>query len=174
METDDSTTTSGNPVKQFSVMLENRIGALHSMINLLGSGGVYALGFSVQDSFDVTILRLVVSDPEQLETFFMERGISHTVNDIVVVELKTGEDALEKTLRALSHAETNIYVSYPLLVHPRDHSVLAIRDRYFSLVLTGWHAVGLRVGSRRQSAALYHAIKRRAGAAHQLWPRQKG
>lgn len=126
METGDSPTTSGNPVKQFSVMLENRIGALHSMINLLGSCGVYALGFSVQDSFDVTILRLVVSDPEQLETFFMERGISHTVNDIVVIELKSGEDSLEKTLRALSAAETNIYVSYPLLAHPRDHSVLAI------------------------------------------------
>ena len=126
MPTDEAPTTQSLPVRQFSVMLENRIGALHSMIKLMGDCGVHALGFSVQDSFDVTILRLVASDPESLETFFMERGISHTVNEIVVVELPGGPPSLGKYLSALLQAETNIYVSYPLLIRPNGHAALAL------------------------------------------------
>ena len=72
MGIEDPIIKSGNPVKQFSLMLENRIGAMHSIIKLLGDSNVLVLGLSVQDSFDVNVLRLVVSDPELTETLFME------------------------------------------------------------------------------------------------------
>ena len=77
--------TTGEAVRQLSVMLENRIGSLHSMIKLINDAGVHVLGFSVQDSFDVTILRLVLTDPDTVDTIFMERGIAFTDNKIVVV-----------------------------------------------------------------------------------------
>ena len=35
MGIEDSAVIKGDPVKQFSLMLENRIGAMHSMIKLL-------------------------------------------------------------------------------------------------------------------------------------------
>ena len=126
MSTEGAPTTQSQPVRQFSVMLENRIGALHSMMNLLSDCGVFALGFSVQDSFDVTILRLVASDPESLETFFMERGISHSVHEVVVVEMPGGPSSISKCLSALHQGETNIYISYPLLVRPNGHALLAL------------------------------------------------
>jgi hypothetical protein len=126
MAAEPAPTTQSIPVRQFSVMLENRIGALHSMIKLLGDFNIHALGISVQDSFDVTILRLVVSDPEGLETLFMERGISFSVNEILVVELESGPTGLVDCIGALSRAETNIYISYPLFVRNNDNSLFAI------------------------------------------------
>ncbi|NEM51407.1 hypothetical protein G3V66_23930, partial [Escherichia coli] len=62
-------------VKQFSVFLINRAGALLSVVRLLEDAHVLVLGLSLQDSVDVTVARLVVSDPETVETLFMERGI---------------------------------------------------------------------------------------------------
>ena len=123
---EDSPAITGEPVRQLSVMLENRIGALSSMIKLISDSRVYVLGFSVQDSFDVTILRLVLSDPDMVETIFMERGIAFTDNKIVVVQLEAGADTLGNCLSALSSAETNVHISYPLLVRPGNYPLLAI------------------------------------------------
>lgn len=116
----------GDAVRQLSVMLENRIGALHSMIKLINDSGIYVLGFSVQDSFDVTILRLVLTDPDTIETIFMERGIAFTDNKIVVVQLDAGASSLANCLGALSSSETNVHISYPLLARPGDYPLLAI------------------------------------------------
>ncbi len=118
--------TTGEAVRQLSVMLENRIGSLHSMIKLINDAGVHVLGFSVQDSFDVTILRLVLTDPDTVDTIFMERGISFTDNKIVVVQLDKGAGSLAGCLEALSSSENNIHISYPLLVRPGDYPILAI------------------------------------------------
>ena len=68
MGIEDPIIKSGHPVKQFSLMLENRIGAMHSIIKLLGDSNILVLGLSVQDSFDVNVLRLVVSDHDLTET----------------------------------------------------------------------------------------------------------
>ncbi len=116
----------GEAVRQLSVMLENRIGSLNSMIKLINDAGVHVLGFSVQDSFDVTILRLVLTDPDTVDTIFMERGISFTDNKIVVVQLDKGAGSLAGCLEALSSSENNIHISYPLLVRPGDYPILAI------------------------------------------------
>ncbi len=126
MASNEAPTTQSTPVRQFSVMLENRIGALHSMLKLLADDNIHALGLSIQDSFDVTILRLVVSDPEGLETLFIERGISFSENEILVVELAGGPSCLERCIGALSRAETNISISYPLLVRCGGHALFAI------------------------------------------------
>ena len=52
------------PVRQFSVLLPNRVGALAAMVKLLRSLGIEVIGLSVQDSRDATVARLVVSDPD--------------------------------------------------------------------------------------------------------------
>lgn len=144
-DSSDSATTQSQPVRQLSVMLENRVGALHSMVKLLTDSDILVLGFGVQDSFDVTILRLVVTDPEGAETIFMERGIPFSVTEIVVVELDGGPTALADCLGSLSKAETNIYISYPLMIRPNDHAVMAlcVDDPHFSY--EALHAQGFKL-----------------------------
>ena len=147
MGIEDPNIKSGNHVKQFSLMLENRIGAMHSIIKLLGDSNVLVLGLSVQDSFDVNVLRLVVSDPELTETLFMEKGIPFVVNEIVVVRLTEGVPSLASCLSALSAAETHIHTSYPLfinqngwplialIVEDSDFAASALQKRGFKIVL---------------------------------------
>lgn len=113
-------------VKQFSVFLINRAGALLSVVRLLEDAHVLVLGLSLQDSVDVTVARLIVSDPETVETLFIERGIPFSSCDLLVVQLKEGAEALSKCLLAFLQAETNIHFSYPLLVKTGGLPALAL------------------------------------------------
>ena len=96
-------TTSGTPVRQIAVFLQNQVGTLLSIVRLLNKNHVVVLGISVQDSVDVTIVRMVVSDPDTVESLFMEKGIAYSVTDLLVVELQTGTDdkGLAECLQAL-------------------------------------------------------------------------
>ena len=125
-EASDATAPMGEPVQQFSVFLQNRAGSLELLIRLLHQSRVELLGFSVQDSFDVTILRLVLTEPDTVDTIFMERGIAFTDNKIVIVQLDGGAGSLGSCLEALLSSENNIHISYPLLVRPGDYPLLAI------------------------------------------------
>jgi hypothetical protein len=116
----------GPPVKQFSVMLQNRVGALAALVKMLRGTGIEVLGMSVQDASDATIARIVVSDPETTEQLFLEKGVPHTVCELLVVELKEAGPNLLQCLDHLMGAETNIDFCYPLLSVYRGYSLLAM------------------------------------------------
>jgi len=113
-------------VKQFSVFLLNRAGALLSVVRLLEDASVLVLGLSLQDSVDVTVARLIVSDPETVETIFIEKGIPFSLSDLLVVQLKEGARGLSQSLTAFLQAETNIHFAYPLLIQPGGFPAVAL------------------------------------------------
>ena len=63
-DSSDATAPMGEPVQQFAVFLQNRAGSLEALIQLLKQAQVELLGFSVQDSRDATVARIVTSDPD--------------------------------------------------------------------------------------------------------------
>ena len=113
-------------VRQFSVFLINRAGALLSVVRLLEDASVLVLGLSLQDSVDVTVARIVVSDPETVETLFIEKGIPFGACDVLVVQLKEGATGLSHALTAFLQAETNIHFAYPLLTRPGGSAALVL------------------------------------------------
>ena len=119
-------TTLGTPVRQIAVFLQNRAGALLSVVRLLGDHHVVVLGISVQDAVDATVLRLILSDPDLVETLFIERGIPYSTTEVIVLELIEGATGLAGCLRALLNAETNIHFIYPILTQPNGRSALAL------------------------------------------------
>ena len=123
----DTDTSHHSPyVKQFSVFLINRAGALLSVVRLLEDANVLVLGLSLQDSVDVTVARLIVSDPESVETLFIEKGIPFGMCDVLVVQLRENAHGLSHCLTAFLQAETNIHFAYPLLIQPAGFSAIAL------------------------------------------------
>ena len=51
-------------VKQLSVFIENKAGRVSEITDVLGEAGVNIRGFSVSDTADYGIVRLVVDDPD--------------------------------------------------------------------------------------------------------------
>ncbi len=126
-------TASGSSVRQIAVFLPNRPGAFVAILDLLRSSHAIVLGLSVQDSIDNTVVRLIVNDPDTVETLFIEKGIPFNSTDLLVVALRDGAEQMPDCLRALLKAETNIHFIYPLFSKPEGHAALAlcVEDNHF-------------------------------------------
>lgn len=106
------------PIRQLSVFLQNRVGSLMALTKLLHDHSIEVLGISMQDTTEMTLVRLVLSDPEGAGMLFIEKGIPHTDCPITVVELSESDRRLTHCLSVLLAAELNIEFCYPLLVRP--------------------------------------------------------
>jgi hypothetical protein len=116
----------GEAVRQFSVLLQNRAGALAALAKLLRNNGIEIVGISVQDSRDATVARLVVTDPDTASQIFIEKGIPHTASALVVVALKESGPGLVQVLDTLMVAETNIDFAYSLMPSSQGEARLAL------------------------------------------------
>ena len=116
----------GPRVRQFSVFLQNKVGALLEVVKLLNLHMVDVVGLSVQDSTDSSIVRLISSDPEAVADLFKDNDIPFGVCEMVVVEMEEVATGLAGLLASLLAAEVNIYFSYPLLIRPNRRAALAL------------------------------------------------
>jgi hypothetical protein len=135
----------GSPVRQFSVMLPNRVGALAALVKLLRASSIEVIGLSVQDSRDATVARLVVSDPDTTEQIFMEKGIPHATCEIIVISLRESGPGLLQCLDTLMIAETNIDFAYALLPAPEGQSMLAMHVEDYEFAVAILHQSGFRL-----------------------------
>jgi hypothetical protein len=135
----------GNPVKQFSVLLPNRAGALASLVKLLRAAAIEVVGISVQDSRDATIARLVVTDPDTAEHIFLEKGIPHTTCDLVVISLRESGPELLPVLDTLMVAETNIDFAYALMPSPHGHTLLALHVEDYDFAIGVLNNAGFKL-----------------------------
>lgn len=140
MET--STLDHDDPVTQFSVLLDNRAGALASLAKLLRNHHIEVIGISVQDSRDATIVRLVLSDPDHAEQVFMEKGIAFTTSILVVLSLKESGPALVQVLDTLMVAETNIDFAYALMPSSKGRARLALHVEDYDFATTVLNQAG--------------------------------
>ena len=135
----------GEPVRQISVMLPNRAGALAAIVKLLRSLSIEVIGLSVQDSRDATVARLVLSDPDAAEHLFMEKGIAHTVCELVVIAMRESSPGLLQCLDTLMIAETNVDFAYALLPCPEGQSMLAMHVEDYEFAVAVLHQSGFKL-----------------------------
>ena len=112
--------------KQFSVFLENKVGALLDMTRTLSEANVHICGLSVVDTADASVIRIVVDDPERCREALHKARLPLSESTLVVVELPRGPEKLDSVLRQLVAAEVNIQYTYSLMVRPRDKALLAL------------------------------------------------
>jgi hypothetical protein len=126
MTTETTEKLQGPAVRQYSVFLANRVGALLEVVKMLSEARVIVLALSIQDSSETSIARIIVSDPELLEELFDRHDIAYGACEVAVAELEEGASDLPRLLAALLEAEVNILFSYTLLVRPRGRPLVAV------------------------------------------------
>lgn len=113
-------------MKQFSVFLPNKVGAMLDMVKLLNKQNTHVVALSVSESTDSAIARIVVSDPHRVEKLFREKNVPFGLCEVVVVEMREVATQLVKLLAALVMAEVNVHFTYPLLIRPRGFAAIAL------------------------------------------------
>ena len=113
-------------VRQFNVFLENRVGALLTVVRRFEATDVRIVSFTVNDLSDCAIIRLVLSDPERGLEILRQAGLPATESDLLVVQLPNDHHPLPRICKALLAAEINIDYAYPLLIGPEGQPALAL------------------------------------------------
>ena len=96
--------------KQFSVMIENKRGALAQVCSRLAEKAVNILALMVPEQPGIAPIRLVVSSDETAKKILDSMGSSYTEEDVLAVEVSDKPGALGKVTRKL--ADHNIDVKY--------------------------------------------------------------
>ena len=144
-ETTATAVPNGSPVRQFSILLPNRAGALASLVKLLRNSQIEVIGLSVQDSRDATVARMVVSDPDSTEQRFMEKGIPFATCELLVIALSESGPGLLQCLDILMVAETNIDFAYALLPGHYGQSLLAMHVEDYEFAADVLHNGGFKL-----------------------------
>src|SRR4029077_20614701 len=116
----------GPLVKQFSVFLPNKVGAMLDVVKMLNGHQISVVALSVSESTDSAIARIVVSDPEGAQDLFQQNNIAFGVSEVVVVEMREVATQLVKLLASLFQAEVNVHFTYSLLTRPRGMAAIAV------------------------------------------------
>jgi hypothetical protein len=114
-----------DPVKQFSVFTENRIGRLYDLTALLKTHNVHVMALTTLDTTDSTIIRMIVDDPDKARELMVNNDFPYTECDMLAVEINDESD-LNKVLAALFEAEINIHYIYSFIKRPEGKSALAL------------------------------------------------
>ena len=88
-------------LKQLSVFLENKPGALSAPCRLLARAGINILTFALADTEQFGILRLIVADIRKAQRLLQREGFVLKVTEIVVLEVPDRPGGLAVILDAL-------------------------------------------------------------------------
>jgi hypothetical protein len=144
-------TTPPDPVKQFSVFAENRLGRLFDLTTILKDNNVHIMGITVLDTTDSAILRIIVDDPDRARELMINNDFPYVECDVLAVELND-ESQLRSVLAALFEAEINIHYLYSFIKRPEGKSAIAINAEDDDVATQALNKRGFRVLTQRDIA----------------------
>jgi hypothetical protein len=133
-----------DPVKQFSVFTENRVGRLHDLTALFKAHNVHLMALTVLDTTDCAIDRIIVDDPEKARELMVNNDFPYAECNVLAVEI-TDESELNGVLSALLEAEINIHYIYSFLKRPEGKSAIAINTEDSEVAAQALNQRGFRI-----------------------------
>lgn len=114
-----------DPVKQFSIFTENKVGKLCDLIKFFSENEVHVMAVTTLDTTDSAILRVVVDDPQKARNLLFENGYAFSESEILSVAIASEHD-LRSVLIALLEVEVNVHYMYSFVSRPMGQGALAM------------------------------------------------
>lgn len=112
-------------VKQLSVFLENKSGRINVVTKVLGENGINMHAFSMAETTDFGILRLIVSDVDKAVEVLRKEHFAVVLTDVVCISCPNVAGALSKILEHL--AEHDVFIEYMYAFAQGETAKIVIR-----------------------------------------------
>ena len=145
---DTASPIAAEPVKQFSVFIENRVGRLHDLVALLAKHNIHIMAMTTIDQTDTALDRIIVDDPERARELMAANNFFFTESDVLVVEF-SDESKLQAVLAALIAVEINVHYAYAFLMRPKGRSALVLSLEDNDLASSALNTRGFKVLTQR-------------------------
>ncbi len=114
-------------VKQLSVFAENKNGSLYEITKILSTAGINIRAFSIADTQNYGILRLIVNDPRAAAMALSVEGRIVSVTDVVSVQIPDEKGGLTELLRVLTEADISVEYLYAIVASPASSAYVVLR-----------------------------------------------
>lgn len=111
-------------IKQLSVFIENREGRLERVTEALKEHNINIVSFSLADTSEYGVLRMIVSNPEEGKKVLREEGFSAMLTDVIAVKIAQKPGTLHEVLKVLFDAGISVEYMYTLATAGADTSII--------------------------------------------------
>ena len=113
------------PIKQLSVFLEYKTGRINEVTKILGKHGINMHAFSMAESTDFGILRLIVREVDKAVEVLRNENFAVMLTDVVCISCPNEAGSLSTILDKL--AEQEIFIEYMYAFAEGDKANVVIR-----------------------------------------------
>lgn len=121
-------------IKQLSIFIENRTGALYDTLNVLAQGGINIRALSLADTSEFAILRLVVNDPAKGKEILEANDFVVKYADLIAVELNDVPGGLSSILKTLDDANIGLDYLYAFTHEKTSNAILLLHTEDLDLL----------------------------------------
>jgi len=112
-------------IKQLSIFLENRTGRINEVARILADNGINMQAFSMAETADFGLLRLIVPDVDKAVEVLRAADIAVMVTDVLCLNCTNVPGALSAVLEKL--AANNVFIEYMYAFSDGDTANVIIR-----------------------------------------------
>ena len=114
-------------IKQMSVFLENRLGALAEFTAFLAEKNIDLFAMSLADTTDFGIVRTIVDDTDRALALVKEQGYTANVTPVLAVAVQDTPGGLSSALAALHEGNVSIEYLYSFVRRVNHNAVIIFR-----------------------------------------------
>ena len=112
-------------IRQLSIFLENRTGRINEDARILADNGINMQAFSMAETADFGLLRLIVPDVDRAVEVLRAENIAVMVTDVLCVNCPNVPGSLSAVLEKL--ASNNVFIEYMYAFSDGDSANVIIR-----------------------------------------------
>ena len=114
-------------IKQLTVYVENKKGAMVSVTDVLSKNNVNIRALSIAETQDFGILRLIVNDEETAMKALQEKDYLVKAINVVGVKIGDAPGKLTAALNVLDKANINVEYLYAFMARTEKHAYVVLR-----------------------------------------------
>ena len=138
-------------MKQISVFVENKPGALYALTAVLAQGQIDMRALSLAETKDFGIVRLIVNDLYKTTTLLKDAGYVHSLTPVAGVAIPDVPGGLNRVLQVLTDAKVNVEYMYAFLGGKDvDHAYMICRVADDKAAETALASRGIQVLDQEQ------------------------
>ncbi len=114
-------------VRQISVFLENKIGRLAEITQVLGDKGINIRALAIVDTTEFGILRMIVDKPEKAYEALEEKGFTVSQTEVIAVEVGDKPGGLAGVMAILGKADINVEYLYAFVALKGSNALVVLK-----------------------------------------------
>ena len=137
-------------IHQISVFLENRIGQLAEITQLLANDGIDIRALSIAETSDYGLARMIVDDSYKASSILLQHGDILSMTPVWAVEVPDRPGGLAEVLGVLADAHVDVEYMYSLFTHKEGKAYMVFRNSDEEKFISLLEAHGVKLATKEE------------------------